>query len=223
MKVWGIDPSSKCGLAIWDTKCSLASIHCEVIDNKVEGDYYWYAAQMGRKLRARVNEFGKPDIVVIEQGSESTQGTGVHGVIWSWNVIGAIVSLMGVYGMPIATITTGAWRKPFYGKGFIPPQVPATERVVVNGQKVTRQIVQNGKPKFKNDWKAAAILKCQDEGVTLPPQKTIAHNAAEAVGIAHSWAHASIINKEFEPSFVSLLQQRNERAPSGDLFAGVGA
>lgn len=222
MKVWGIDPSSKCGIAIWDTKCSLASVHCEVIDNKVEGDYYWYAAQMGRKLRARVNEFGKPHIVVIEQGSESTQGTGVHGVIWSWNVIGAIVSIMGVYGMPIATITPGAWRKPFYGKAFVPPQLPVTERVVVNGQKVTRQVIENGRPKFKTTGRRPQSLSAKTKA-SLPTQKTIAHNAAEAVGIAHSWYYSKIINKEYEKPFMSLKDQRNERTPSGDLFAGVGA
>jgi hypothetical protein len=222
MIIWGIDPSSKCGLAIWDSKRDLSSAHCEVIENKVEADYYWYAAQMGRRLRARVNEYGRPDIVVIEQGSESTQGTGVHGIIWSWNVIGSIMSLMGVYGMPIATITPGRWRKPFYGVGFIPPQDPVMERVTVNGQKVSRQVIEKGKPKFQNNWKAAAVNKCTDLGVTFPPQKTISHNACEAVGIAHSWAHASIINQEYRPAFQTMLQQRNERAPT-DLFQGSAA
>ena len=204
MKVWGIDPSSKCGLAIWDTDTDISSAHCEVIENKVKRDYYWYSVQMGRKLRARVQDFGKPSLVVIEQASESTQGTGVDGVIWAWDCVGAVASLLGVYGVPIAIISPMGWRKPYYGKGFIPPQIPVME----DG----KQVWKNGKPQFKNDWKTAAINKCDELGVTIPPQKTLAHNAAEAIGIAHSWAHAEPINKEFHPAFQALLQQRNERS-----------
>lgn len=214
MKVWGIDPSSKCGLAIWDTKEHVSKMHCEVIENKVKRDYYWYAVQMGRKLHDRVQRFGKPDLVVIEQGSESTQGTGIEGVIWGWNCAGAIASMMGVFGMPIATITPAGWRKPFYGLDFLPPQIP-----VMEGGK---QVIKNGKPQFKNDWKTAAIQKCDREGILIPTQKTISHNAAEAAGIAHSWAHSSIINKEYERAFTVLKQQRNDRSVS-DLFGEQAA
>lgn len=216
MKVWGFDPSSKCGLAIWETKSDISSAHCEVIENKVKRDYYWYAVQMGRALNARAERFGLPDLVVIEQGSESTQGTGVDGLIWGWDCAAAIVSVMGVFGTPIATIHPSAWRKPFYGRDFIPPQIPVME----NGVQVIDK--KTGRPKFKNDWKTAAIQKAEREGISIPPQKTIAHNAAEAAGIAHSWAHASIINIEFEPSFKALLKQRNERQPR-DLFSGAAA
>lgn len=211
MIVWGIDPSSKCGLAIWDTDRKLASAHCEVIEVKGETNYYLYAANMGRKLRERVKEFGMPSIVVIEQGSESTQGTGVNGIIWSWNCIGAVTSFLGVCEVPIATIHPATWRKPFYGIGFAPPQLPVMEKGV--------QVVEKGKLKFKNDWKSAAVQKCESEGVTLPPQKTISHNAAEAVGIAHSWAHATIISEEFEDAWLAL----NGNTRSRDLFSGADA
>lgn len=222
MIVWGIDPSSVCGLAIWDTDRDISSVHCEVIENGDESNYYWYAAQMGRKLRSRVTRYGKPDIVVIEQGSESTQGTGVNGIIWCWNCIGAVTSLVGVYNVVVATIHPSSWRKPFYGRGFNPPQKPVMETVFEGGQKVKRQVIEKGRPKFKNDWKSAAVNKCEELGVTLPTKKTISHNAAEAVAIAHSWAHAEIINKEFEPAFMSLLQQRNSHV-GGDLFGGAAA
>lgn len=204
MKVWGIDASSKCGLAIWDTNRKLASVHCEVIEIKGDTNYYWYAANMGRKLRARVEEHGMPSIVVIEQGSESTQGTGVNGIIWSWNCIGAVMAFCGICEVPIAVIHPSTWRKPFYGQGFVCPQEPVMETVTERGQRIRRQMVENGKPKFKNDWKTAAVQKCEREGVVLPPQKTIAHNAAEAVGIAHSWAHASIVNSEFDKAFIEM-------------------
>lgn len=223
MRVWGIDPSSKCGLAIWDTETNVASAHCEVIENSSEGDYYWFSEQMGRKLVNRVGEFGEPDLIVIEQGSESTQGTGVNGVIWCWNVIGSVVSLMGVYGKPIAIISPAGWRKPFFGRDYNPPQKPVTERVFENGVKITRQVIEKGKPKFKNDWKAAIIQKCADDGITLPNKASVAHNAGEAFGVAHSWSHSKVINPAHHKAFMALLQQRNERAPSGDLFAGAGA
>jgi len=221
MIVWGIDPSSKCGLAIYDAERSVSAAHCEVLDMKDSPNYYWYGAQLGRKLRSRVNDFGRPDIIVIEQGSESTQGTGINGIIWVWNVIGTVTGVFGVYGTPIATIHPATWRKPFYGIGFKPPQLPVMESIVVNGQKVRRQVVEKGKPKFQNDWKAAAVAKCENDGITLPPQKTLAHNAAEAFGVAHSWAHASVIDKEFHPAFMALLQQRNERPASVDLFGSA--
>jgi hypothetical protein len=204
MKVWGIDASSKCGLAILDTNRNLASAHCEVIELKGDSNYYFYAANMGRRLRARVEQHGMPDIVVIEQGSESTQGTGVNGIIWSWNCIGAVMSFFGICEVPIATIHPSTWRKPFYGHGFVCPQEPVMESVVINGQKIRRQVIEKGNPKFKNDWKTAAIQKCEREGVTLPTQKTIAHNAAEAVGIAHSWAHSSVVDPEFHKAFMDM-------------------
>lgn len=217
MIIWGVDPSSKCGLAIWDNTRDISSAHCEVIENKVKRDYYWFAVQVGRTLRNRVKEFGKPDLVVIEQGSESTQGTGINGIIWGWDCAGAIAGIMGVYGMPIATIWPSTWRTPFYGRGFIPPQIPVMEKGV--------QVInpKTGKPKFENDWKTAAINKCSELGVQLPPQKGLAHNAAEAVAIAHSWAHATHIHESYEDAFKRLKKARNERPASADLFGGVAA
>lgn len=211
VKVWGIDPSSKCGLAIWDSTSDLSAVHCEVIDNKEESDYYWYAGRLARIVRERVQEFGRPDIVVIEQGSESTQGTGVNGLIWIWNVIGTVSGLIGVYGIPIATIHPSTWRKPFYGQGFVPPQLPVMETIVENGVKLRRQVIEKGRPKFKNDWKTAATEKCEREGVDLPPQKAISHNAAEAVGIAHSWKHATVINPSFHDAFKAMKLADGDR------------
>lgn len=202
MNVWGFDPSSKCGLSIWDTSRHISSAHCEVIENTVNRDYYWYSFQMGRKLRARIKQFGKPDLVVIEQASESSQGTGINGIIWCWDCVGAISSFVGICGVPAATITSSAWRNPFYGRGFVPPQVP------VIGKDKKQEVDRFGRPKFSNDWKAAAVNKCSELGIVLPSKKGTAHNAAEAVGIAHSWRHADIINKEFEPAFMSMLQNR---------------
>lgn len=209
MIVWGIDASSKCGLAIWDTDRNLASVHCEVIEIKGDTNYYWYAANMGRKLRTRVEQHGMPALVVIEQGSESTQGTGVNGIIWSWDCIGAVMSFCGICEVPIAVIHPSTWRKPFYGQGFVPPQLPVMEKGI--------QVIEKGKPKFKNDWKTAAVEKCEREGVALPTQKTIAHNAAEAVGIAHSWKHAAIINEEFEKAFTAMKLANGDR--EADLFS----
>ncbi|OWV62558.1 hypothetical protein ATY75_12095 [Rhizobium sp. N122] len=217
MIVWGIDASSKCGLAIWDTDRDLASVHCEVIEVKGESNHYWFAAQMGRILRARVERFGMPDLLVIEQGSHSTQGTGVNGVIWAWNCIGAVMAFSGICEFPIATIHHDSWRKPFYGAGFVCPQEPVMETVEERGQRIRRQVIEKGKPKFKNDWKTAAIQKCERDGVTLPPQKTIAHNAAEAVGIAHSWVHSTPINEEFHAAFKAMKLANGDR--EANLFS----
>jgi hypothetical protein len=226
MIVWGIDPSSNCGFAIWDTKRNLASAHCEVWENKIKRGYYWYGVKVGRALRNRAERHGKPDLVVIEQGSESTQGTGISGIIWSWTCIGAAMGLVGVYpNLAICTINPGTWRKPYYGKGFIPPQNPVKK----DGEHVLDKL---GRPKFENDWKKAAVEKSEREGFTLPPKKTTNHNAAEAVGIAHSWSHSTPIHEDYHEAFkrmrlfdgdlVAAMQQRNERAPA-DLFQGSAA
>lgn len=216
MIVWGFDPSSHCGFAVLDVDRDLSSAHCEVIDGK-DWDYYVFASQMGRVLKERYKTFGKPDLIVIEQGSESTQGTGINGIIWAWNCIGAVTSFAGIMGVPICTIWPATWRKPFYGKDFVPPQVEVTETVEINGHKVKRQVIKNGRPQFKNDWKAAVIQKCERDGVTLPPLKATAHNAGEALGIAHSWAHASIIDSEFEDAFIAMKKARNDKAPAAGL------
>lgn len=217
MKVWGIDPSSNCGLAIWQSERDISSAHCEVIEKKGKRDYYWYSLQLGRKINARVKEFGKPDLVVIEQGSESSQGTGVDGLIWLWDCISAYTAVFGCFGVPITTITPGRWRKPFYGENFDAPKLPVLETVFVNGQKVRRQVLEGGLPKYQNDWKTAAVTKCTELGVVIPEKKTVAHNACEAIGIAHSWAHSSVINAEFLPAFTAMLKARNDKAAAAGL------
>lgn len=205
MIVWGIDPSSNCGFAILDTDRNIAAVHCEVWENKTTRDYYWYGVRVGRALRNRVERFGRPDVVVIEQGSESTQGTGINGVIWSWACIGAVMGLVGVYPkLIICTIHPSTWRKPFYGEGFEPPQEPVMEKGV-------QVLDKKGKPKFKNDWKAAAVQKCERLGITLPPKTTTNHNAAEAVGIAHSWAHSTYIHDDYEDAFKELRNKHDTR------------
>lgn len=220
MNVWGIDPSSKCGLAIWDTDTHISKAHCEVIENKVKRDYYYYSIQLGRKMRERAKQFGKPDLLVVEQGSESTQGTGISGIIWCWACLGAVNSIAGILGPSVAFINPSTWRKPFYGKGFVPPQIPVLDE---NG----KQVWERGRPKFTNDWKTAATNKCDDLGVVLPTRKTIAHNAAEAVGIAHSWAHATTVNEEFDPAFIEMRKAWHSKADqvsqARNLFSVVAA
>src|SRR5690606_3509135 len=115
--------------------------------------YYWYSVKVGRALRNRAERHGVPDLVVIEQGSESTQGTGINGIIWSWACIGAAMGLVGVYPrLAICTIHPSNWRGPYYGRGFEPPKNPVIEKGV-------HVLDKRGKPKFENDWKAAAVQK----------------------------------------------------------------
>ena len=83
-------------------------------------------------------------------------------------------------------------RKMFFGQGFKPPQ-------------------RREKTKMVNDWKSAVVEECNRMSIELPPQKTIAHNAAEAAAMAICWRGVKINAGRHKAPFMELLQKRNER------------
>ncbi|MGP4665959.1 hypothetical protein [Agrobacterium pusense] len=114
---------------------------------------------------------------------------------------GAVYATLGNWGKPWGTISAATWRKMFFGAGYKPP------------------LDNHG----KNDWKRAAIEQCELEGIILPAKKATRDNAAEAAALAVCWRGVEIHAGRYRPAFQDFLQQRNERAPSGDLFAAVNA
>ena len=84
-----------------------------------------------------------------------------------------------------------SWRKSFFGEGFKPPL----------------------DKKQKKDWKSAAVEECERIGITLPKQKALAHNAAEACALAICWGvrDMKVHAGGYHQPWLNLVMQRNER------------
>lgn len=198
--ILGFDPSKYTGWALYSpdrrkADGNFSHIQCGVFEMPKNADMYYLADQLGLKVTALVRrikaEFGiKPDFAVLEHQIEaqvSMQGRGqsFSGSITPWVASSAIVSTLSNHGIPYATLMPSAWRPAFFGEQFDPPQLPVMETVIVDGQKVRRQARnKKGSLKFKDDWKSAAITKCEEMGIELPKQKALADDAAEACALA---------------------------------------
>lgn len=200
MRVLGLDVSKHAGWALWETKNALASIRCDVMEFPAKASIEYCADQMGLKVTKLIKD-EKPDFIVLETALKMSPGGSAVSIVSSCMLHGAVYATLGNWGKPWGTISVGTWRKMFFGQGFTCPL----------------------DAKGKKDWKRAAIEQCELEGITLPAKKTIRDNAAEAAALAVCWRGADIHAGRYIPAFQGFLQQRNERAPSGDLFAGVGA
>jgi Holliday junction resolvasome RuvABC endonuclease subunit len=202
--IYGFDPSKSTGFAIYDTKRHYSAIKCGVLEMPKGADHYFTGDQIGLKVKNLIKDNGRPDFVVLEQQILAKVGnTSADAMIYPWIATSAIVATIANFGIPYGTLMPSTWRKSFYGQSFHPPL----------------------DPKGKKDWKAAAVAHCEQLGITLPAQKALGHNAAEACALAICWGvkdmklHAG----RYHAPWVSLIQSRNERAPAGDLFAGAGA
>lgn len=201
MKTFAFDPSKSTGWSVFETTKDYSAMPCGVLQMPKNSDHYYTGDQIGLKVRALIKEHGKPDFAVLEEQSLAKIGTtSADAMIYPWVATAAIVATLANYGVPYGTIPPGTWRKMFFGERFKPP-VDA---------------------KGKNDWKAAAVAMCERHGITLPTQKAIAHNAAEACALAICWRGAKLHARRYEPAFMDLLQRRNTRQPN-DLFAGEAA
>lgn len=200
MIVLACDPSKSTGLAEWNTKQDMSSIWATVLRMPDDCDALWYAVQLERKLIKIIKERGKPDIGVVEQQSGSSMGNSLEGVIYTWGGAQIFCATLGVYGIPVVRMAPQTWHAMFFGKGFKPPQKPVRKKV--QGKIVTT---------FENDWKAACVDACERQGIVLPTQKTIAHNAADAAALAICWRGGTPINPEYHPRFMELVQRRNSK------------
>ncbi|MEH3109060.1 MAG: hypothetical protein PGN22_03020 [Agrobacterium cavarae] len=199
MRVLGLDVSKHAGWALWETKHSLASIRCDVMEFPDKASIEYCADQMGLKVTKLIKD-ERPDFIVLETALKmSPKGTAA--TVSSCMLHGAVYATLGNWAKPWGTISAATWRKMFFGAGYKPP------------------LDKHG----KNDWKRAAIEQCELEGITLPTKKATRDNAAEAAALAVCWRGVEIHAGRYRPAFQDFLQQRNERTPSGDLFAGVGA
>lgn len=204
MKIIAFDPSKNTGFAIFDPARDHSAIKCGVLQMPDGAKHYFTADQIGLKvttlIRDEIKAGGKPDFAVLEEQSLAKIGnTSADAMIYPWVATSAIVATLANFGIPYGTIPASTWRVMFFGKSF----KPALDS------------------KGKKDWKKAAVAECERLGITLPTQKTISHNAAESCALAVCWRGAKLHARRYEPAFMSLLQQRNNKVAGGDLFGGV--
>lgn len=186
--IMALDTSKTAGYAIWDTSRHASSMKAAVLQFKAGESVEYCAGQMGLKIVGMIREH-KPDFIIMEESIKTTM-KGASATIVSNMLHGAVIATCENMGVLWGTIPIPTWRKMFYGSGFKPP------------------LDKNN----KNDWKAAAVAACEKAGITLPTQKTVAHNAAEAAAMAYCWRGAEIHNDRDRKRFMELLQRRNDRS-----------
>lgn len=136
MVILGIDPSSSvCGWAIYDTDKPVSAIITGNI--KPKGDTpEQKSAFLGRDLVALVKRHGRPDFVAIEapmrtapaarrnpkrsllEGVDELQQPAVQGLgalAITNQMVGALMGVIGAYGLPFEVLAPRTWRKAFLG------------------------------------------------------------------------------------------------------------
>jgi len=197
--ILGLDLSSHGGWAVYDLERSRSAIECGVYEFPEKSSPEYRGAQIGLKLASTIRwaqqAYGRPlDLAAIE-GMAMTSIAGVRSTIISAALHGACYSTLANFGIAWGTVPVATWRAAIYGKGFKPPQKLVTKKI----KGVKQQVPEN-------DWKIAAVNACHDMQINLPPQKTIAHNAAEAACVAICWRSAKLHAKRYHDRFMALQQ-----------------
>ena len=219
--VLAFDISTWTGFGFWETDRDVSSIEADVIElpeaksvivnGKKKHDYHWddwRVAQVGPKVSKVIKRY-RPDLILIEERMRFSK-TGDAGFAMTNAIHGAIYSHCCSFGIIFGTIPSQSWRVPAYGEGYKQPLVPDLDRNRV--QKVDKK---TGKPLFKlMDWGDIAVAKCEELGISLPPKKAVAHNAAESALIAMMWrCHKRITipaTRDHE-RYIELLQRPRVR------------
>jgi Holliday junction resolvasome RuvABC endonuclease subunit len=211
--ILGLDISKHAGWAIYDTKRHVSSIENGVMEFPDKASVEYCADQMGLKIAALIKKY-RPDFIVLETALKMSPA-GTMATVVSCMLHGAVLATIANFGTPWGTISSQTWRKMFFGQGFKPPQKIT---------KLSKPDPKTGKlEKVENLWKQAVIEQCEREKIPLPAKKTNSDNAAEASAIAICWRGAEIKAGRYREPFQKLLQQRNERQATSDLFAGEAA
>ncbi|MCD1266929.1 hypothetical protein B5M44_21895 [Shinella sumterensis] len=230
-RILGLDVSTCTGYGFWISDRDVSSIDAGVIELPAAKTYFdprtkeekhdyswddWRVAQVGPKI-LKLLQRTKPEFVLIEERLRFSK-TGDNSFAMTQAIHGAILSHCCTMGIAFGTIYSQSWRSAAYPDGFKQPLLPALDR---NGkQKVNKE---TGKLEFKKkDWGDIAVEKCEELGVQLPPQKSIAHNAAEAALIAMVWRcknRISIPASRDQAKYKALL----ERSPRAARPEPMGA
>jgi Holliday junction resolvasome RuvABC endonuclease subunit len=224
--VLGLDVSKHCGWAIWETWRDPAAIsypdRCGVFEFDSAWSIEYCADQMYLKLYGLLKSFSdahpptkdepdgrRVDFCVMETALKMSPNKDAASIVSSCMLHGAALAALSRCAIPWATIYPSQWRKAVFGKGYKPAPKVVTDRIT--GMKKLGEA----------DWKGAIVSRIEEYyGVVLPPRKSDAHNAAEAVAVAMSYHRAEIHAKRYEPALLALRKQRNNR-DGGDLFGSA--
>lgn len=185
--ILGLDLATNSGFAVRYSWRAPAAIKCgvfNVAENNNGEEVSWETkyALAGNAVWRLIKEHC-PDFVAIEEpehrvtnfakkvknkftGQEETVSTINPNALQLTGIVGAVVAICMVLGVPCGTIGARSWHAVYY-KGL-------------------------PKPKDGEDWKDVAIRQCEAEGIVLPPTKKDKRDAAEAVGVSGCWHKCKI-------------------------------
>jgi hypothetical protein len=225
--ILGLDISKTTGWAIFETWADASKIATGIISFPEKAHIEYCADQMQAKLADLLKSYKKAnpptasmpdgaeiDFAVIETALKVSPKRDSASIVSSCMLHGAVLATLSRFKIPWGTIHSQTWRSHFFVNGFKPPQKMVTDK-------------KTGKPKFENDWKSAVVARCERDGIVLPTQKTLAHNAAEAAAIAQLYflREVEFHAKRYEPAITAIRQQHNAKMPrmNNDLFSGAAA
>lgn len=181
MLIMGLDLATRSGWAVRDSAKHRSSIQCGTFTVK---EYEWEAKYaIAASHFWRLSKDFKPDFVAIERpehgvrqfkkkgkpdltGKEETISTINPAALQLTGIVGAVISICQIRGIPYGTIAATSWRPVYYGKGV--------------------------KPGEGQDWKDLAIEYASRENIVLPPTKAEQKDAAEAIGVCTCWHNCAI-------------------------------
>jgi Holliday junction resolvasome RuvABC endonuclease subunit len=211
--ILGLDISKHAGWAVYDTKRDAPAIENGVLEFPEKASVEYCADQMGLKITALIKKY-RPDFIVLEAALKMSPG-GTLATVISCMLHGAALATIANFGVPWGTIASATWRSMFFPNGFKPEY---------KIHKLKKPDPKTGRTERKEYlWKEAVLKKCELDHIPLPSKKSTADNAAEASAIAICWRGAEIKAGRYREPFQKLLQQRNEREATSDLFAGEAA
>lgn len=186
----GLDPSKSTGWAIHEPSKLTPrfwgnAFKCGTFEMPEKCDVYYTADMVGQKLTTVLKECKEehgrlPDFAVIEgQAQAQVGGSNFAGSIYPWIAASSLVSTLGRFRIPYATLMPITWRIAFFGQGFKPP---------FKEHKLDKPDPKTGKTvRIEWLWKDAAINRLRELGVDLPKSKALADDAAEACALAYCW------------------------------------
>lgn len=188
--ILGLDPSKSTGWAIYrpsqlTPKFWKNAFQCGTFEMPEKCDVYYTADMVGQKLTTLLKECKEehgrlPDFAVIEgQAQAQVGGANFEGSIYPWIAASSLISTLGRFRIPYATVMPVTWRTAFFGKGNKP---------AFKIHKLKKPDPRTGKTEWIEWlWKDFAIDRLRELGVELPKTKALADDAAEACALAYCW------------------------------------
>jgi hypothetical protein len=221
--ILGLDISKTTGWAIFETWADPSKIATGIISFPEKASIEYCADQMQAKLADLLKNYKKAnpataempdgaeiDFAVIETALKASPKKDSSSIVSSCMLHGAVLATLSRFKIPWGTIASQSWRSHFFADGFKPPQ-----KMIINKK--------TGKPRFENDWKTPVVNACERDGISLPPQTTLAHNAAEAAAIAQLYFLKEVKHHagRYEPAIKAIREQHLTKSTrnSNDLFA----